>query len=61
MQVLIWWVLIIGFQLLILHDIKQNLIIDFTKSDLELKLFLIDSGFDLFCGSAVVKVYLFAT
>ena len=43
MQVLISWVLIISFQLLILHDIKQNLIIDFTKSDLELKLFLIDS------------------
>ena len=37
-------VLILSFQLLIvLHDVKQNLIIDFIKSDLELELFLIDS------------------
>ena len=35
----------ISFQLLIvlLHDVKRNLIIDFIKSGLELELFLIDS------------------
>ena len=28
---------------IVLHDVKQNLVIDFIKSDLELELFLIGS------------------
>ena len=43
-QLLIWWVLMISFQLLVvLHDVKRNLIIDFINCDLGLELFLIDS------------------
>ena len=42
-QVLIWWILIINYQFIsVLHDVKQNLILDFSKSHLKLELFLID-------------------